>query len=65
MRDCGRRKQVDEESIRESNLAAVPVFPAQVVRVYIPQAHSFSQANCNSIIDSDEPEAARRQAVSS
>jgi len=74
---------INEQS-RENNLAAVPVFPAQVVRVYIAQTHSFvlvssarsnrthgmfsmhnmlfsdvlyvSQANCNSIVDSDEPD---------
>jgi hypothetical protein len=42
MRDCGGRKQVDGQSTHEKfNLAAVPVFPAQVVRVYIPHPHFF------------------------
>jgi hypothetical protein len=41
MRDCGGRKQVDGQSTHENfNLAAVPVFPAQVVRVYIPHTSS-------------------------
>ena len=83
MRDCGGKKQVDEQPTRENNLAAVPVFPSQVVRVYIhffvlvssarsnrthgmvsyihnmnsSDALYVSQVNCNSMIESDEPDA--------
>jgi hypothetical protein len=36
MRDSsGGRKQVDEKSTRENSLAALPIFPAPVVRVYL------------------------------